>query len=189
MIGGIVYVSEPLGQEHGSSDLQLGSLFDAYRASTPGVQACHNATVILGQEDEVQPDLFLRILPGIHGQSKNTRKGNHVKGPPELVAEIAYSNRSIDLHVKKERYTCGGVVEYIVVCLQPAAVHWFDLRSDCKLVADDAGVFRSNVFPGLWIHEVGLLQLDYRLVMEVLNRGLLSPEHGHFAAQLARAGA
>jgi Uma2 family endonuclease len=187
LIGGIVYVAEPLGQDHGSSDMQLGSVFDAYRASTPGVQACHNATVILGREDEVQPDLFLRILPGFHGQSKNTRKGTYVKGPPELVAEIAYSSRSIDLHVKRQRYVSGGVIEYIVVCLQPMEVHWFDLLNDSELIADREGVFRSSVFPGLWIHGAGLLQLDYRLVMDVLNRGLSSPEHGHFAAKLSAA--
>lgn len=45
--------------------------FLAYAGRTPGLEAGDNATVILGDEDEVQPDLFLRILPRHGGQSRN----------------------------------------------------------------------------------------------------------------------
>src|SRR5437762_267488 len=72
LIGGIVYVASPLKRRHGKDHMRLGSLFDAYQSHTPGVDAADNATVILGADDEPQPDLYLRILPEYGGQSRNT---------------------------------------------------------------------------------------------------------------------
>lgn len=86
LIEGIVYVKEPVGQEHGDLDVLLSSVLSAYRAATPGVQASSNVTVILGEKDEVQPDLLLRIKPDYDGQSRDS--GRYIAGPPELVVEV-----------------------------------------------------------------------------------------------------
>jgi len=193
LIGGTVFVNEPLGVSHGDHHMRLGSIFDAYQASTPGTHGSDNATVILGEDDEVQPDLFLRVLPEYKGQSRNTKpvgkapniKGPYVEGAPELVAEIAYSSRAIDLHLKRQRYLHTGVIEYVVLCLSPLQIVWFDLRNGRMIEPDDAAVFRSIIFPGLWIHADALLTLDYRLSMDVLARGIASPEHAEFVAFLA----
>ncbi len=61
---------------------------------TPGFEASDNATVVLGEENEPQPDLFLRILPQFGGQTRTT-KDQYVEDAPELVAEIAHSSRAI----------------------------------------------------------------------------------------------
>src|SRR5262249_37572215 len=87
LIDGTVYVCEPLGMPHGRNHLHLGSLLLAYQAATPGVQAYDNVTIFLNDKNEVQPDLFLRILPNYGGQSGSIRK-HYVDGAPELVAEI-----------------------------------------------------------------------------------------------------
>src|ERR1700680_1524237 len=60
LIGGIVYVASPLRRLHSNEHLHLGMLFSAYELNTPGVEAGDNATVILGDESEPQPDLYLR---------------------------------------------------------------------------------------------------------------------------------
>lgn len=184
LIDGIVYVKEPVGQEHGDQDVLLASIFGAYRAATPGVQASSNVTVILGQDDEVQPDLLLRIKPGYQGQSRDI--GPYIAGAPELVAEIAYSSYAIDLHVKRKRYARAGVSESLVVCLQPREIHWFDLASNSKLVADSSGILRSSIFPGLWLSQQSLLGLDHYAAMEILNHGLSSAEHEDFCLRLAQ---
>src|SRR5437867_5781354 len=62
LIGGIVYVPSPLKRRHGIHHLLLGALFAAYAARTPGVEAGDNATVLLGEDAEPQPDLYLRLL-------------------------------------------------------------------------------------------------------------------------------
>jgi len=188
LIGGIVFEPSPLGLTHGTSDARLGYILEHYAAHTKGLQVAHNATVIMSDQDEVQPDVLLRIMPQHGGQSKNTNKKQvYVAGAPELVAEIAHSSRAIDLHLKKERYAGAGVLEYIVVCLEPERFLWFNLRSNRELSADKDGVFRSGVFPGLWIHGDALLQLDYHLSMKVLNQGLETSEYQEFAAKLAQA--
>src|SRR5439155_6395056 len=70
LIGGIVYVPSPLKRRHGVHHLLLGALFAAYAARTPGVEAGDNATVLLGEDAEPQPDLYLRLLPESGGQSR-----------------------------------------------------------------------------------------------------------------------
>jgi len=187
LIGGIVYVASPVRRRHGNDRLRLGMLFAAYEGHTPGVEAGDNATVQLSDEDEPQPDLYLRVLPEFRGQSQTTAE-DYIAGAPELVAEIAHSSRAIDLHAKKDQYTRYGVLEYIVVCLRERQVRWFDLKGGAEFAADADGVFRSKVFPGLWLHGEALLARDYRRLMTTLEQGLATAEHAAFVARLAAAG-
>jgi hypothetical protein len=54
-----------------------------------------------------------------------------------------------------------------------------------ELIGGDAdGIFRSRVFPGLWLHANALLQRDGVTVIEVLRQGLATPEHAAFVRQL-----
>ncbi len=151
LIGGIVYVASPLKRRHGMNHMPLSTLLFTYEGHTPGVESGDNVTVLLGDEGEPQPDLYLRILPEYGGQSQTT-VNDYVSGPPELLAEIALSSRSIDLHAKRDDYSRYGVLEYLVVCLRERQLRWFDLRTDTELQADADGVFRIHSFPGLWIH-------------------------------------
>jgi hypothetical protein len=50
--------------------------------------------------------------------------------------------------------------------------------------ADADGIFRSRIFPGLWLHANALLQLDGATVMDVLQQGLATPEHAAFVQRL-----
>src|SRR5947209_7310805 len=59
LIGGIVYMASPLRYTHGTYSQELSLVFSLYRTATPGVEAADNATVILGEESEPQPDLAL----------------------------------------------------------------------------------------------------------------------------------
>src|SRR5262245_21242869 len=103
LVGGVVFVPSPLRISHAESDTNLATVLGIYKSETPGVQALQNSTVILGEEDEPQPDESLRIRPEYGGQSKTT-PDDYVEGPPELHAEIAASGKSLDLHGKRERY-------------------------------------------------------------------------------------
>lgn len=187
LIGGIVYVSMPLKRAHGTNHSRLTTLLDTYKAFTPGIELCDNTTVILGDDDEVQPDLLLRIMPPYGGQSKNSYDG-YVQGAPELVAEVASSSRAIDLHLKLDRYAACGVLEYVVVCLWPQKIYWFDLQKSSKVskAPDENGIFKSSYFPGLWIHGEALLSMDYHKSMEILNQGIASSEHAAFVDKLKR---
>ncbi len=184
LIGGVVYVASPLKWQHGTNHLPLGTVFFAYEGHTPGVECGDNTTILLGEEGEPQPDLYLRILREFGGQSWTTKK-DYVAGAPELLAEIAHSSRAIDLHAKRDDYARYGVVEYLVVCLRERELRWFDLRVDQELLPEADGVFRIHTFPGLWIHGQALLAKDYQLLMATLQQGLATAEHAAFVRRLA----
>jgi Uma2 family endonuclease len=184
LIGGIVYVASPLNWRHSTNHLPLGSLLFAYKGNTPGVESGDNATILLGEEGEPQPDLYLRILREFGGQSWMTKE-EYVAGPAELLAEIAHSSRAIDLHAKRDDYARYGVLEYLVVCLRERQLRWFDLRADRELLRDADGIIRIHTFPGLWIHGEALLANDYRLLVATLEQGLATPEHAAFVRRLA----
>jgi len=186
LIGGIVYVSSPLGRLHGVAHPPLTTVLFAYKGSTPGVEVGDNTTVILEPDGEPQPDLYLRTLPEYGGQSRTT-DDDYVWGPPELVIEVAHSSRSIDLHLKRQEYARHGVLEYLVLSLADQRLHWFDLKADQELAADSEGVFRIRTFPGLWISGPAVLAQDYAGLMEALSKGLAAPEHAAFVRQLAAA--
>jgi Uma2 family endonuclease len=183
LIGGIVYVASPLKIRHGKNHIPLGALFFTYEAGTPGVECRDNTTVILGGGSEPQPDLYLRILPEYGGQSR-TNEDDYIEGAPELIAEIAYSSRAIDLHAKRDDYTRFGVREYLVLNLRDNRLHGFDLRAGTELAPDADGVYRLRTFPGLWVHGEALLARDFQRMMAALNAGLATPEHAAFVQRL-----
>ena len=106
LIGGIVYVSPPVGQRHGVMHMPLSTVLFTFEGHTPGVESADNTTIVLGTEGQPQPDAYVRILPSHGGQSRNTSDGAYTQGPPELVIEIAHATRAIDFH-RKRRTTRG----------------------------------------------------------------------------------
>jgi Uma2 family endonuclease len=183
LIGGIVYVASPLYPPHGKPHLLLGAVVAAYEARTPGVDASDNTTILLGDEGEPQPDLYVRILPECGGQSA-TGDNERVEGAPEFIIEIASSSRAIDLHAKKKDYTRYGVREYLVHCVKERKLRWFDLAGGVELQPDDEGIFRIQTFPGLWINGPAVVSRSYQKLMQTLEVGLATPEHAAFVRQL-----
>jgi Uma2 family endonuclease len=183
LIGGIVYVSSPLKRRHGTGHITLGGLFSVYEQHIPGVEAGDNATVFLSEDDEPQPDLFLRILPEYGGQSRTT-EDDYVEGAPELLSEIANSSRSIDLNAKRKEYAQHGVLEYLVYCVKEKQLRWFDLHTNKELKIDADGICRVRGFPGLWINVKALIAKSKQL-HETLLEGLASAEHAAFVKELA----
>jgi Uma2 family endonuclease len=184
LIGGIVYVSSPLRwNPHGNPTFNLSTVLGNYALETPGVEGADNATAILGDDKEPQPDLALRIHEDHGGASRLDPQG-YLVGPPELVIEVAHSTAAIDLHAKKKDYRWAGVREYLVVCVEDGELYWFAFPSGRRLKPDGAGVYRSQVFPGLWLDGGAVLARDGRRLNAALRAGLATPEHAAFAARL-----
>lgn len=184
LIGGTVFMASPLRRPHGRFHPVLSGLFWLYENSTPGVELLDNTTAILDEENEVQPDLALRVLPEFGGQTW-TDEDEYVFGASELVAEIAHSSKAIDLNKKKEDYEKAGVREYIVLSLKEKRLYWFDFHAK-KALAHQQGIYRSRVFPGLWIDGPALLARKSTRLIEVLHRGLASPDHDVRHLKIAR---
>ena len=184
LVGGVVYVASPLKLLHGTSHVKLSGALAAYEAHTPGIQVADNATVLLGDEGEPQPDLFVRILPEFGGQSQTTND-DYVAGAPEFIVEIAASSRSLDLHAKYDDYRRYGVLEYLVVCIHERRLYWFDLRADRELNIDADRVLRVQTFPGLWIDSDALWAGDHAKLLATLEQGTATTEHAEFVRKLA----
>src|SRR5262245_38115821 len=185
LIGGLVFVPSPLRLEHGESHVLVMGWLTHYWSATPGTSVRDTATAILGDDSEPQPDAPLVIEPESGGQSSVSEDG-YATGPPELIVEVASSSESIDLHTKRRDYEQAGVLEYVMVVLRQRVVHWFVLQDGTyqEVEADAHGLFKSTVFPGLWLDAPALIRRDIRQVMATLQQGLETPEHAVFVQHL-----
>jgi Uma2 family endonuclease len=186
LIGGIVYMASPLRRSHSRYDGKIGLVLETYELATLGVETLHNATTILNDDSEPQPDLGLRILPEYGGQSRTT-EDDYFEGAPELVVEITNSRRDLALHDKRDAYQRAGVLEYLVVCMEEQEVQWFHFPSGKAIRPNRQDISRSRVFPGLWLDASALLRLDSARLLEVLQQGLASREHAAFVKRLQAA--
>ena len=187
LIEGVVYMPSPVSDNHASPHFDIITFLGVYRAATPGVLGSDNGTVRLDGENEPQPDAVLRISPECGGQSR--KDGEHVGGPPELIAEVSVSSASYDLHDKLRAYQRNGICEYLVWRVEDSALDWFMLREDRfeRLPPTAEGDYRSEVFPGLWLDAAALLRGDLAQVLAVLQEGIASPEHAAFVVRLRAA--
>jgi hypothetical protein len=186
LVGGVVYMASPVHIDHGQFHPALSLALKLYSIQTPGTQLLDNATTILGEDSEPQPDLSLRILPAFGGRSRDTKK-HCILGAPELVAEVAHSTRAFDLYEKRRDYEAAGVQEYIVLSLEEPELVWFDFPVQGSIAPDKKGIARSRVFPGLWINIQALLADDGKGLIATVNRGLKSAAHAAFVKKLRAA--
>jgi Uma2 family endonuclease len=188
LVNGVVYMPSPLSYDHGEEDNDVGGWLFHYKVFTPGVCTPNNATVKLDRKGEPQPDCQLFIPFELGGQVRIDEDG-YITGAPELIVEIARSSRHYDLNQKKGDYERAVVVEYVVVELDPNRIHWFIRRGDHfeDLPAGPDGIYRSEVFPGLWLDPIALFSQDRRRLLRILKRGLATRAHRAFVARLAEA--
>jgi Uma2 family endonuclease len=149
------------------------------------VEVSDNSTVRLDLDNEPQPDALLLIDPARGGQVRFS-PDDYIEGSPELVAEVASSSVSYDLHAKLHVYRRNGVREYVVWRVLEQAIDWFVLRAGQyeRLPVDANGLLRSEVFPGLWLDAVALVRGELATVLAIVQQGLGSPEHAAFVARL-----
>jgi hypothetical protein len=91
------------------------------------------------------------------------------------------------MHQKKNDYRRAGVVEYVVLCVEEQELYWFTFRPQGSIRPDRKGIFRSRVFPGLWINGPALLNRDTERLAATVQQGLASREHADFVRRLQAA--
>lgn len=188
LIEGVVYLSSAVrARQHAQPHAQVMTWLGVYAAATPGIMLCDNATVRLDLDNEAQPDALLRLA---RGGNSHLGDDDYLEGAPELIAEIAASSASYDLHDKLKVYRRSSVQEYLVWQMYEKRLDWFQLRDTdyVSLLPDEAGVLHSQVFPGLRLAVAALLAGNVAQVLAVLQQGLDSAEHKAFVDRLAREG-
>ena len=120
-----------------------------------------------------------------HGGQAMLDADDYISGGPELVAEVAASSLSKDRNKRKRVFLANGVREYVLVRTEQGAVDWFILRDrKYETLALDEGIYKSEVFPGLWLDPAALLRGDGVAVLAALQRGIASAEHVAFVEKL-----
>lgn len=187
LIGGVVFVASPVRYRHRGGTFYVSNWLGAYQQHTPGVEGLGEGTVILGPEDEPEPDATLSILPEYGGRSYE--EAGYQAGAPELVVEVSLSSVSIDLTRKKQQYELAGVDEYVVFVERSREVKWFvNAESGFRpLPADEDGLFRSRRFPGLWLNAAAFWNRDLHGLAAAVEAGCSTPEHAAFVAELEAA--
>jgi len=175
LIEGIVYVTAPLrfvphGKPHSNIVTWLGTYQALVAVSGMELEVGIEPTVRLDSDNEPQPDV---VLFRIGGNAVIDADG-YIAGAPELIAEIAASTASYDLHSKKRIYEKNGVKEYIVWRTLDQQIDWFMLENGayCQVEPDALGMIRSREFTGLWLDVAGMLRHDMAAVLRVLQMGL-----------------
>lgn len=186
LIEGVVFMSSPVRiSNHGRPHAQIIGWLASYCAATPGVDLADNATVRLDADNEPQPDALLRLEPEAGGKSRIT-EDDYVEGAPELIVEVAASTAAYDLNDKLKVYRRNEVQEYLVWQRYENRLDWFSLREGVYIpfTADETGIIRSQVFPGLWLAVSALLNGDLATVLAQLQKGLATAEHQEFCDRL-----
>ncbi|MCO5188380.1 MAG: Uma2 family endonuclease [Anaerolineae bacterium] len=175
LVEGVVYVSSAdyiaHARIHSYIDLWLGN----YVAQTPGLEIANNLSVLLDLDNEVQPDVcaWRQESPSVtfdaHGM---------MVGAPDFVGEVAASSAANDLHKKKAVYRRSQVAEYLVLAVYEQAVFWHNLQDGTYVLLqhDANGIYRSRVFPGLWLDAEALWTGDLQRLLATVQAGLAMVE-------------
>lgn len=188
LIEGTVYMPSPVRvSRHASPHAELIAWMGVYRGRTPDVKVANNATVRLDGENELQPDAALFVEPS-HGGQVRISPDDYIEGGAELLGEVAASTASIDLNRKLRVYERHQVREYIVWRVYDEEIDWFVLRGGSydRLPLGSDGLYRSEVFPGLWLDAAAMLRFDLARVLQVLEQGIATPEHADFVTRLGK---
>jgi Uma2 family endonuclease len=188
LVEGVVYMPSAVrAKQHAEPHSHIVTWLGVYAAATPGVMLADNATVRLDLDNEVQPDALLRLPEELGGRSRLS-DDDYVEGAPELIAEIAASSASYDLHDKLKVYRRSGVQEYVVWQVYENKLSWFHLHEGeyIPLMPDAEGVIHSLVFPGLRLAPRAMVAGDLAGVLATLQGGIASPAHEAFVKRLNR---
>jgi len=188
LVEGIVYMPPPVFEDsHGGPHADVIWWLGCYRVVTPGVRSADNTSLRLDLGNLPQPDAYLRILP-THGGKTRTDKDGYVVGAPELIVEIAAGSANYDLHAKLAAYQRNGVREYVVWRTYDMEIDWLVLRGGRyqRLRLGKDGIYRSRVFPGLWLNPAALLRGDMATVLSAVQQGAAGPQHATFVRRLQK---
>jgi hypothetical protein len=105
------------------------------------------------------------------------------------VVEVAATTASYDLNQKLRVYLRHGVREYVAWRVFDRSIDWFVLRDTQyeRLPPAEDGVFRSEVFPGLWLNDPAMVAGDLGGVLQTVAEGTATAEHAAFVQRLKAA--
>ena len=187
LIDGVVHMGSPVRTDvHGSPHFLMNGWLCSYVFHTPCLIGSNSGTVRLTGDNVFQPDVFL-MVDRTRGGHASLEPDGYVTGGPELAVEVSASTLSKDRNAKFRNYRDSGVREYVLWRVGDGMIDWFILRDGkYEALPLSEGVYKSEVFPGLWLDPAALLRADGIAVLTTLQQGIASPEHEAFVEKLRR---
>ena len=188
LIEGVVYMPSPVRFErHGQPHWRLIGWLAQYAANTPGVEGGDNCTTRLDMDNVPQPDIVMFVDPAKGGR-RALAPTIISRALPTLPLKWRQATSASRFDAKLNVYRRTGVREYIVWRVLDREIDWFVLRDGRydRLRPDAEGVYRSEIFPGLWLDSAALLRGDLASVLAMVQRGIASPEHAAFVERLTK---
>lgn len=184
LIDGVVHVMSPISLfGHGLPHGEMVYWMKKYTRKTKGVFCSNPTSIRIDDENEPEPDAILYIDPERGGRAGIDDE--YLTGAPELVVEISNTTTGKDLNIKLPLYERDGIREYIVWRVEDEEIDWFVLReSGYERLPFADGIYRSEVFPGLWLDVLAMVRLDGDEIDRVLDLGLATIEHTDFVHRL-----
>ncbi len=189
LINGVVFMPPPVAmEEHGGPHFHLVGWLYLYCSMTPGIRGGDNPTLRLPLRNRPQPDTCLFVEPAFGGQVQIV--DSYIVGGPEFIGEVAATSANYDLHEKFDLYQRSNVREYLVWRVFDREIDWFVLREGqyVRLALSADGLFKSEIFPGLWLDPTALIAGNLPRMLQVSQQGAATPEHAAFVARLRQAG-
>lgn len=170
LIEGVVFMPSPVSDLHSGAHSKIIGWLEYFTSHDDSLAVRTTPTLILDDCNEYQPDAVLRRVKGPNAASWVDADG-YLRGPPELVVEIAVTSAAIDLREKKEVYRRNGVAEYVVWQVMDEKLTWWRLSEGAyePIEASEKGLLESRIFPGLRLDINALLQGDMATVLKRLE--------------------
>jgi hypothetical protein len=130
-----------------------------------------NATIRLNTDNDPQPDLCLLRQDG---QTHFDAEG-YIIGAPEMIVEIAGSSASYDFSEKRDVYEAAGVGEYLVFETIEGRIAWWQSKNgQFAEIQPKDGIYKSALFPGLWLDADALRSANSLKLINTLQQGIES---------------
>ena len=127
------------------------------------------------------------MLPEYGGQFQS--QGDITVGTPALILEVSDTGAEVGLGEEFNVYEAVGVQECIVADAEFQKISWFHMYNGKYQLLEPGKdeVYRSKLFPGLWLDVDAVYQYATKRFREVMQAGLQSPEHAEFVEKLQQA--
>lgn len=182
LINGVVFMNAAVRfRDHGKQVARIYFWLGMYDSLTPHLNCGAESSVQITEQALLQPDACLFLPAGAGGMCQISKAG-YLSGPPELIVEVSASSASRDLHQKREIYEQSGVKEYVVWSVFENRIQWFVNRGGSfqEISPDEQHIFRSEIFPGLWLNAAAMLSGEMKTIRETVEKGAATPEHAAF---------
>jgi hypothetical protein len=167
-----VYIMSPLrAVHHGNPHFLLAQWIGHYAMHDPTLIGSDNATIRLNTDNDPQPDL---CLLRVNGQTHFDDEG-YIIGAPEMIVEIAGSSASYDFGEKRDVYEAAGVGEYLVFeAIEGCIAWWRSENGQFAEILPERGIYKSVLFPGLWLDADALRSANSLRLIQTLQQGIES---------------